>query len=119
MSASIITHVGKTNPEYLVVRTAHKIAILKFNDILFLEGNKNCTTFNTLDYSVKAGYNLKHYASIMPENFMRVHQSFIINLSHFVLYETEGFICLKGCPHTKIPLGRTSEVDFFTWLNTF
>jgi len=119
MKRNLITHTGNDTRPYLLLKTNHRVARLYFEEILFLEGRDNTTTFNTLFQKVQAGYGLKQFETLLPENFMRVHQSFIINRCFFDYYESDnGYIYLKAGTETKIPLGCTHEEAFFDWLNT-
>jgi DNA-binding LytR/AlgR family response regulator len=116
MKLTVITHTGSN---YLVLRNNKGVHRLYFNEMLFLEGSENHTDFNTSYRTVGAGYCLNHFAPMLPPNFMRVHQSFIINLKSFDCYDSnDGFIYLKANKEIKIPLGCTYEEAFFAWLNT-
>lgn len=53
---------------------------LKTDDILYLKADNNTTDFHMRNGKIISAYKtLKSYEQALPENFMRVHQSYIIN----------------------------------------
>lgn len=84
-------------------------------DIIMCEADGYCTVFHlNRGRKVTSAYNLKHYEELLSDSsFMRVHNSFIINLDHLEGYNNQGELMLSE--NNKCPLG-TSRKQLF--LNT-
>jgi two-component system LytT family response regulator len=73
------------------------------SDIIMCEANGYCTTFFLSGKNKRtSSYNLKFYEEMLPEDrFLRVHNSYIINLEHVIAYTSQGEITLSEgriCP---------------------
>ena len=85
--------------------------IIKTEDIILCEADGYCTKFyisgNIKTYSTHL---LKYYEEVLPKTqFMRVHNSFIINLEHVNRYTTQGEIILSEELHCPLSLTRKAE----------
>jgi two-component system LytT family response regulator len=67
------------------------------SDIILCEADGYCTNFFIHGKSKKSSsYNLKFYEEFLPaDQFLRVHNSFIINLEHVTGYTNQGEILLS------------------------
>lgn len=67
--------------DYLMVKADHKLHKLKHKDIMYIEGLKEYVSFYTsAGKRIIALESLKKLEEDLPENFMRIHKSYIINL---------------------------------------
>ena len=72
---------GSLKPDYIIVKADHKLHKLKHHDILYVEGLKEYVSFYTrAGKRIIALESLKKLEEQLPENFMRIHKSYIINL---------------------------------------
>lgn len=71
-------HSGPDMP-FLFVRSDKKIEKLSFDDILFIESAGNYIVLHTENRKIVAYLTLKGIEGQLPNNFVKVHQSFLVN----------------------------------------
>lgn len=110
---NLIGDLNKKNelPGTLIVNNSKGFTVLKTDDIVFLEADGYCTNFYlTGKTKISSARNLKYYSCLLPPSvFMRVHHSFIINLSHVKGYNsddnillTENYSCSLSTAHKNV-----------------
>ena len=87
------TELKKTG-DYLFIKSGLKHIRINFNDIKFIESQKEYISINLVNGEpVKALIRLKNIEEILPKaNFMRIHRSFIVNLNHIITVERNRII---------------------------
>lgn len=71
----------KEEGEFIYVRADHKQYKIFLNDLLYIENMKNYVVFRLQDGSkVMALMSLRSLQETLPENFIKVHRSFIVNI---------------------------------------
>ena len=89
-------------PDYIFIRQDNKLVKVKFEDILYIEAQKDFSTIYTRDKKMLAGMHLKMFEEQLPGNiFMRIHRSFIINTNHINSFN--GNMVEIG--KTELPIG--------------
>jgi DNA-binding LytR/AlgR family response regulator len=89
----------KSNKDYQYLNT---------NDILFLKADNNTTDFHMRDGSVIGAYKtLKTFENKLPENFLRIHKSYIINSCCISRIHYGKSICIITNPSYTIPFTKT------------
>jgi len=80
----------------LVVPHIKGFNVLKTSEIIMCRADGYCTNFHlTGGRKVVSSKNLKQYEDLLSDqNFIRVHHSFIVNLSHVCSYTRQGEIIL-------------------------
>jgi len=100
------------NGKFVFVKSEYKIIKVKFEDILFCEGLKDYTQIYIKGKTdpILTLNNLKSFLSRLPtEEFMRVHRSYIVSISHIdSIARNEIYIGKK-----IIPIGETFKDDFY------
>jgi two-component system LytT family response regulator len=89
---------GKGDPQKtLVVYNSKGFTVLKTDEIIYLEADGYCTNFYLAGkVKISSSRNLKFYSDLLPAaEFMRVHHSFIVNLSHITGYNCQDEILLS------------------------
>jgi two-component system, LytTR family, response regulator len=83
------------------------------SDIILCEANGYCTNFYLVGKSKKSSsYHLKYYEEFLPaDHFLRVHNSYIINLQHVTSYSSQGEIMLTD--DYRCPLSKTHKQVFY------
>lgn len=76
--------------------------IVKFEDLLFVQGLKDYVILHTVQQKFVIKRTLKDLITRLPTQFMRVHQSYIVNLFHVKKME-EGLIYLSN---QQVPWGK-------------
>ena len=107
----------KINPagdDFIFVRTDYKTIKVKISDITYIEGSGNYVTLHTIKGKILVLQNLKKFEEqLMPYQFIRVHKSFIISLSHIESIE-KGWILIDK---QEIPIGESYREPFQQFLN--
>jgi two-component system LytT family response regulator len=96
----------------LVVSNVKGFEVLKINEIIMCKADGYCTIFYlTGDRKVNSSRNLKQFENqIMEYGFIRVHNSFLVNLHHVRSFTKQGEIILTE--NNKAFLGDTYKVHF-------
>lgn len=86
----------------LVVKSGTKVYKIVYNDIIYIEGQREYVTFHTNKSSVTALFALKELEQILPgTDFIRIHKSFIVAVKQ-IDYIEKTFVSIKG---KKFPVG--------------
>lgn len=105
-----------SNEEFLFLRSDYKIKRINFNDILYVEGLKDYIKIHTRNdpKPVLSLSTLKLIESKLPENkFMRIHRSFIVNLTRIDTVERSRIVFGK----TYIPVSDQYKEKFQEFLS--
>ncbi len=110
LSTTIYIH--HRNNRFVFVKSEYKIIKVKFEDILFCEGMKDYTQIHIRGRAepILTLNNLKSFAfKLPPEEFIRVHRSFIVSITHIdSIVRNEIYIGKK-----IIPIGDSFKDDFY------
>jgi len=110
LSTTIYIH--HRNNRFVFVKSEYKIIKVKFEDILFCEGMKDYTQIYIKGRSepILTLNNLKSFSFKLPsEEFIRVHRSFIVSLTHIdSIARNEIYVGKK-----IIPIGDSFKDDFY------
>jgi len=91
--------------------------IFEINDILYLSGHDNYTTFHFLNQKgIMVSRTLKDYEEILePSGFMRIHKSTLINLFHVkkILRNENLDVVLTNGVHLRV--SRRRMTDLLEW----
>lgn len=101
-------------PDHLLVKSDYKLVRIAIADITFIEGVKDYVKIYT-DPSgspVLTQMSLKALEEKLPEEFMRIHRSFIVNTAAIRLIERNRIV--MGTHY--IPVGDTYKGAFADWL---
>lgn len=102
---------GKEN-KHIFIKTESKGKLLKidFDEIDYVEGQKNYVAFHMGNHKKMALLNMKDVVDLLPGNmFIRVHNSFIVSIPKVALIEGNT-IGLKNVSN-RIPIGLTFKDD--------
>ncbi len=103
----------------LVIADSNGFQVINSRDIIFCEANGYCTLFYLSNHMVTASSrNLKYYENMLSAStFMRVHNSFLVNLNHVKGYlNTEEIKLTEG---HKVPLSGSAKKEFVTYFKKF
>ncbi len=89
----------KSNKDYQYLNT---------DEILFLKADNNTTDFYMKNGSVVGAYKtLKTFENTLPQNFLRIHKSYIINSNQISRIHYGKAICIVKNHSYKIPFTKT------------
>lgn len=101
-------------PETLILKSYQDFQYLNTNDILYLQADNNTTEFFMKDGSVINAYKtLKTYESRLPKNFMRIHQSYMVNTDYISRISYGKAICTLKVRKLQLPFSKSyrSNID--------
>ncbi len=106
--------VKSNQPERIVLPTINGFSVTNVDDIIRCEADKNYTYFYfTNKTQVLVSRTLKEYSELLNEHdFVRVHQSHLINLTHVKRYNKGrgGFITMSD--DSTVDVSRASKDEF-------
>ncbi|WP_299223247.1 LytTR family DNA-binding domain-containing protein [uncultured Psychroserpens sp.] len=96
---------------YIKIKADRRIHKVNINDILFIEGKGNYTTYNLGDASKITAYgSIKTALENLPPEFIRVHKSYVVNKTKIKSFDNNT-IEIKG---QFIPRGKSASDDTLT-----
>lgn len=103
----------------LVISDSSGFKVADTSDIVMCEADGYCTHFvMTGNDKITSSKNLKHYEDLLSgQGFLRVHNSFMINLYHVKGYSNQGEILLTH--NLKCPLGNAFKQKFLERFKRF
>ena len=69
-------------PDLLFIKSGRTVINIRFSDILFIEAHKEYLQIHTKDQKHLVYKRMKDMAASLPASFIRIHNSYIINLQH-------------------------------------
>lgn len=103
---------NRKEPERITIHHAKGIRIIEIADLDFLESSGNCTILHFRnDQQYLDTRTLKVYEVLLPNNFYRVHRSYMVNLNEAreILHGDDQVIILKS--GKTIPVSRERKKD--------
>jgi len=95
---------------YFFVKSSGQQHKVNFNDILFIESIKDYVNIKTENQEYIVLETLKSLENQLPENFARVHKSFIINIDKIEKMDVKN-VSINS--EIEIPIGETYKSEFF------
>ncbi|OIN59989.1 LytR/AlgR family response regulator transcription factor [Arsenicibacter rosenii] len=107
---TLISRTPATTPDFIFVKTEYKLQRVNLPDILYIEGLKDYLSIYTTTERILALQTMKSMdEKLPPEQFMRVHKSYIIALKRIDSIERNRIYIGKAI----IPIGDTFRDDFY------
>ena len=69
-------------PELLFIKSGRTVINIRFTDILYIEAHKEYLQIHTKDQKHLVYKRMKDMAASLPASFIRIHNSYIINLQY-------------------------------------
>lgn len=97
------------NQDWLEIRSEKRTHRVYPADILYVEGLGNYVTYYIDGKKPLISYSsLKEVEELLPENFVRIHKSFIVNRDGILSYTAENV----EIPGRILPIGKSVELAF-------
>ena len=104
-------HEKQSGKQQVILPTLEGFEVVKMEEIVRLKGNGNFTDLFLADGSKKMVCRfLKHFSEILPDPFIRVHKSHIINLHFVKAYNKGGYITMND--DSEIEVSATYKEEF-------
>lgn len=102
-------------PEYFFIKAGYQTIRIDYKELKYIEGSKEYIFLHTTKEKHMCYKRMKEMAERLPDHFIRVHQSFIVNI-HFISKVDSSQILIQ---ETKIPLGQAYKEHFFTLIKKY
>lgn len=116
----LLNYLNGQKQNKLPFNTKDRVEYIDKKDIVRLESDSNYTTVHLADHSkIMVSKTIGEYDELLCNNehqFMRVHQSHIVNLQHVVRYLPEDGGMVVTSTNTKLPLSKSKKDEFMNWL---
>lgn len=100
---SAIEAVRREDVRSLIIQTRDGIEKVKVDDIWYIESIKRNIIIHELDRQISYIKKLNEVEKLLPDYFLRCHQSFLVNADKVKRLESGGFILLNDM---RIPISR-------------
>lgn len=77
-------------PDLLFIKSGRTVIHIRFSDILFIEAHKEYLQIHAKDQKHLVYKRMKDMAASLPASFIRIHNSYIINLQHLQKTNTQS-----------------------------
>lgn len=95
-------------PPTLVLKSYNDYQYIDTDDILYLKADNNTTDFHMKDGRVISAFKtLKTFENQLPKNFIRVHQSYILNRNYVSRINYGKSVCALKSSKTQLPFSRS------------
>jgi two-component system LytT family response regulator len=94
--------------DFIFIRTESRLEKVDFADILFIEGKSEYLRIVTVQRKIMTLQNFKSVEEVLPDNFIRVHKSFIVAINKIEAIE-KSVIKIKD---NHIPISDTYKAAF-------
>lgn len=94
--------------EYFVLKTAKEVIKIKYKDLLYIESEGRIVYFHTTDGIVKKYGKLKEIEILLGEKYIRIHKSYLVNISKIKIYKSTKIILEND---QELTISRTYAKD--------
>lgn len=109
---------NKQKPEKLVLRTQNNIHAVRINDIIYCMSDGAYTHVVLADQKIVVSKLIKEYTELLRDHgFIRIHQSYLINLNKMVKYNKEGYVHLES--DVSLPVAARRKEQFLMEVERF
>lgn len=98
----------------IVLRTTEQRHIINIQDIIRLEADTAYTLFVTQRERIIVSKNLKYYQDILGSNFLRCHQSHLVNSLHVTTIQKKEVLILSN--QEEVPVSSRKKKEVFQFL---
>lgn len=95
--------------DYIFVKADHKLIKIRFDSIFYIEGLKDYLKIYSSDekFPIVTLMTMKHMETLLPNQFQRIHRSYIANFDKIESVDHNQFLINKQL----IPIGKSYEDD--------
>lgn len=97
-----------SDKDYMFVKSGYDTVKVKFDEILYIEGLKDYVKIHTTGKTVIALMSMKALEETLPDNFIRVHRSYIIDFERVSMVQKRKVFIDK----VEIPIGEVYRDAF-------
>ena len=99
----LLSEQEKLKRPFLVITANRKKTQIAYDEIMYIESLSDYVLIYTSQETIRSKMKISHLAQDLPEHFLRIHRSFIVN-SHRILSTTNNSIQLEN---VQLNIGRS------------
>ena len=99
--------------DHLFVQVEYKLERVNFGEILYLEGHENYVKIHCQNRKILTMTTMKHMEDVLPESFIRVHKSYIVNYNSITTIDGNSLYVHNNC----IPISRNRRQELMDKIN--
>lgn len=105
----------------MTLKTSDSIHVVNIADIVFCEADRNYTNFNLISgEKIMVSKSLGEYEELLPaDSFLRVHQSYLVNIDQIKRYERAGGGFLVTSNEKTIPVSTRKKEQLIQFLSRY
>ncbi len=108
-----------TKSETLCLRSYGDYRFIDMEDVLYLKADNNTTDFYMRKGKKVSAYKtLKHFAKTLPDHFVRIHNSYIINTKYVSRIHFGKAVCTVKDSNEMIPFSKSYKTNVEVIKNT-
>ena len=97
-----------TEPQTICLKSYRDFQYINTNDILYLQADNNATEFVMKDGTINNAFKtLKTFENQLPKNFVRIHQSYIVNTRYISRISYGKSICTLKQNKQQLPFSKS------------
>lgn len=100
---------SESKKDFMMVKTEHRLQKVNYADILYFKGMGDYVSIVTTNKRIMTLENMKSFAEKLPENFARVHKSYIVSIDKIKFIERNRI----GIEEELIPISATYSDGFW------
>lgn len=94
----------------IILKTNENQYVIPVKHIIRLQADASYTTFTTINRKIVVSKNLKFYQDLLGNNFMRCHQSHLVNSTHIKSLQKSEFIEMSNQELVPISTRKKTEI---------
>ena len=98
----------QTLPTFTFVKSGHQYVRIQFDDLLYIQSASNYVDFILKDKKVTVRMKLADAAQLLPDTFVQIHRSYVVNLAHIELVEHNHVLIQSA----RIAIGQAFKENF-------
>ncbi len=97
-------------PPKIVLKTTEQRHIIDVENIIRLEADGAYTSFVLKNKKIIVSRNIKHYQNILGEDFIRCHQSHLVNSNHIKGVDKQGALMMSSGDLVPVSTRKRAEI---------
>lgn len=115
----IINPVGKDKPLIICVKSYGDYRFINADDICYLQADNNSTDIHLNNGEMITAFKtLKHFETVLNSPFVRIHNSYIVNIDYVSRIHTGNAVCYIKNTTTKLPFSKSYKENIDSILNS-
>lgn len=104
----------KVTNDGIFIKKNNSFIRVNYKEICFIESVENYISFQTIDGKHIIHQTLKSIEAKLPQNFWRVHRSYIVNINNVKIIEDNNLLIASKNEVHKIPIGKVYKESVFS-----